>query len=590
MLVAAIVLGGISSFGNAILSACIGYFTFITQDQTMFYKVLLASYATATAVSFLTRYDNFFDKNLPYRAVNAVRLFVPTTLLTILAACLALVQTEAGILGIAVGFGLAAGSLGSTGAMLVGVAKSEHLGMVWLGFSTAAMVTVSIVHLTDFEPESSIKVVQVFFFVCAAIVLLATVPLAVLHFSGKLDDAYSKAAEASTALSDSEASCTVGLLESGADGSDDHISRTVVDVVPWIQGINIFMTVLVAPFLPFLCTPSVAQALMLWKMLMDFLGSLIVLAFPVGAVGVKTLASLVGVRVLLLTTVFAVLIDRMIESGPTSKASARLVIPFDILFLTGIIVSALADVAGDLPRIHRRELIRRNRFAYNLGISASLLVSGCFLVFRGHFSSPLAISSSSCPTCVDAVSDEKFALQVNPCGSPRAGPHVNLFHFGANMGCDKLSMLGIHPAEASAARVLDHCLRFGTAPGVPTSEAEPGFGTLIAGCGGCVHGIVHSIAESDLATLKASEPGYKLVDLQAVRYDGSNVTAKAFVMAGEFTSATPSERYAGLVYCEVERSLAPRYADQLACELKQRHDVERPTCRDKEYQPITDWE
>eukprot|EP00747_Dinoflagellata_sp_TGD_P181401 gnl/TRDRNA2_/TRDRNA2_35219_c0_seq1.p1 gnl/TRDRNA2_/TRDRNA2_35219_c0~~gnl/TRDRNA2_/TRDRNA2_35219_c0_seq1.p1 ORF type:complete len:644 (+),score=75.89 gnl/TRDRNA2_/TRDRNA2_35219_c0_seq1:171-1934(+) len=587
MLVAAAVFGGISSFGNAVLSVCIGYFTHITQDETMFYKVLLASYVSATVISWLTRYDRFFDQHLPYRAVFTVRLFVPTALLTVLAACLALVQTEVGILAIAVGFGLSAGSLGSTGAMLIGVAKTEHVGMVWLGFSTAAIVTVCVVHVTDFEPDSSAVVVQIFFCVCAAIVLLATVPLVVLHITGQLDHAYQKAAS----LSDSESSAT-SLLENGAEREDGEMSRsqtTTVVVVPLVQGINIFLTVLIAPLLPFLCTPDIAQTLMLWKMLMDFLGSLIVLAFPVGAVSVEVLGSIVGVRILLLAAVLAKLISN-IDSGRTSKASIHLLAPFDGFCLLGIIVSALADIAGELPRAQRRELIRRNRIAYNLGVCTALLVIGCILVVGGHLNTPLATSFSSCPTCTDAVSDSRFALQADPCGPSPAGPRINLFHFGANMGCSKLSQLGIYPAEASAARVLDHCLRFGTAPGVPTSDEEPAFGTLVAGCGGCVHGIVHSIAERDLATLKASEPGYKLVDLQAIRYDGSHVSTKAFVMDGSFTSAAPSKRYAGLVYCEAKRGLAPKYADQLACELKEDHDLERPKCRDQTYQPITDWE
>jgi len=189
---------------------------------------------------------------------------------------------------------------------------------------------------------------------------------------------------------------------------------------------------------------------------------------------------------------------------------------------------------------------------------------------------------ANCPACV-GPEPERGGLKSFPCGnSSERTPSHWVFHYGANMGCKKLRALEVEPQSAQVAYIPGRCLRFGSAEGVPTSESEPAFGNLVPCDGGCVHGMVHEIPQSQLAKIDATEPGYELAELpEVIGYNGKQLKGvRAYIMRGQMTARAPSRRYGGLLYCTAKQELAPAYAAQLSCQLAE-HGIEDLKCSEK---------
>jgi len=196
--------------------------------------------------------------------------------------------------------------------------------------------------------------------------------------------------------------------------------------------------------------------------------------------------------------------------------------------------------------------------------------------------------AGSCPTCAKTV-PEVGALKEFPCGSDddTDSPGLMLFHYGANMGCSKLTAIKVQPQSAQAAYIPGQCLRFGTATDVPTSATEPGYGNLVPCEDGCVHGVLHKIPKHQLSKISATESGYHLVEMpEVIGYDGRRTSgAKAYVMRGNMTVRPPSRRYGGLLYCTARSELAPAYAAQLSCQLGE-HGHEDLSCEGENFKPL----
>lgn len=223
-------------------------------------------------------------------------------------------------------------------------------------------------------------------------------------------------------------------------------------------------------------------------------------------------------------------------------------------------------------------------------VAARLSVSG-----QGNrslsVSNPVACDTQSCV----APDPAKSNLLKLPCGGSPAEDgqeFVKVFHYGANMGCKKLSKLKVLPVSAMPARVMGRCLHFGVGDHTPTSEKEPAWGTLVTCGDGCVHGVVHEIRKSDLEAIHRTETGYDFVELSepVVGYNGKRIKAvKAYIMRGQVVERAPSRRYAGLVYCQAKVSLAADYAQQTACRLsKMSSSLDNLNCEQEEFEPLVD--
>lgn len=140
------------------------------------------------------------------------------------------------------------------------------------------------------------------------------------------------------------------------------------------------------------------------------------------------------------------------------------------------------------------------------------------------------------------------------------------------MVCAKWLALGVEPQYALAAYIPGWTLRFGKSPGVPTSQAEPGYGNLVNSgeSWSCVHGMVHRILRSELPIMSRTEPGYQLEELpDVIGYNGERLEGvHAYIMKNNFTETRPSRRYGGMLKCAAERHLVPAYTEMLAEHLE----------------------
>jgi len=213
------------------------------------------------------------------------------------------------------------------------------------------------------------------------------------------------------------------------------------------------------------------------------------------------------------------------------------------------------------------------------------------LAFAHVGSAALLLSShrtrESCPAPVAQLG----VVQSFPCSSsPKtsvAEESKLVFAYGSNLVCRKFIELGMEPEYAKAAYVPGMVLRFGGAPGVPTSPAEPGYGNLVASDTGCVHGLVHRIPLSQLPILTKTEPGYALEELpDVIGYDGQRISGVyAYIMKGRFTQHRPSRRYAGLLKCASEQVLAQGYTQMLAEHLASK-GLSCLNCTREEFLPL----
>merc|ERR1719428_262345 len=151
-----------------------------------------------------------------------------------------------------------------------------------------------------------------------------------------------------------------------------------------IQGVNLFMTVIGFPLLPFLCSSALAQELVLWKLAMDFVGPVMfTLGVPLDW-SLSPLVLLVSSRFPLLVLWFWLLLPAGDDSDQGGGTANRwwIVGIWDALMLTGALVSCLCDTStsvggGSSPEgLSRRRRVRRNRLAQQLGIALGLLCAG----------------------------------------------------------------------------------------------------------------------------------------------------------------------------------------------------------------------
>lgn len=599
MLVPSILLGVLPSLNNAFISAVVGYLTEVTNAACTFYKALLSLYLMGALANYIQyRADTHFDAKFRARDVNAVRIFVPAIAMSVVLLALGELLAYSGSLdfvsfsmkmGIFAVIGLAgfcAGCLSGVGAVVGGSVGEKQSVMVWIGISSAGVMCVATVYIVGFSPEASATCVRLFFLVASVLVMLCTVALGVSHAHGDMDEAYERAADEG-----------VPIIGETSDEKNDWL--------PWLQGINTWLSVFCFPLLPLLCSSALAQELVLWKLVMDFVAPVALLAlpkvYPMVALGLMTVT-----RCAVLAVVLWLLIGVV---GPTTcpdisvRSRISLVGSWDVLMLLGAFISAACDAGTQgspghpqTPRRMRPQLLRRNRMAHNMGICIGLLSSGSLMYMLQGPVDPDSLRNQrssipetlSCPTCVKP-DPERAALKTFPCGlqSDKEQPWLWLFSYGANMGCKKLSALGVQPQSAQAAYIPGQCLRFGAAAGVPTSDTEPAFGNLVPCTEGCVHGVLQKISKSQISKIDVTEPGYGLTEMpDVIGYNGERITGvKAYVMQKKFTVSPPSRRYAGLVYCTAKEELAGAYAEKLSCELGN-HGIHNMSCGAESFKPL----
>jgi len=415
-------------------------------------------------------------------------------------------------------------------------------------------------------------------------ILALTAILGLFHFQGDLDAAYEKA--------------TIEGLPILQDLAEDKLVLT-----PWIQGVSSFITVFCFPLLPLLCSSALAQELVLWKLAMDFLGPALLLIVP-RACTMSVLATLGVTRAGLLVVTLLLFSYFTAPCSKDEQNSKRwlLVGAWDLMMLLGAIIACLSDTSdtcrshgGDTPVTPRRQRLRKIRLAHHIALCIGLITSGTLMyIMEGpvapkretHFIS--WTSNQGCSRCASPDPDHG-TLQSFPCGgnSDEDVAGVWLFHYGANMGCKKLSAIEVQPQTAQAVYVPGRCLRFGSAEGTPTSSTEPAFGNLVSCEDGCVHGVLHRIPTNQLSKLDVTEPGYQLAELpEVVGYNGKRFHGvKAYVMQHDMTVRAPSRRYGGLLYCTAKEELAPSYAKQLSCELEEQ-GVQDLACASERFVPL----
>lgn len=589
LLLAAVLLGAIPSFGNAFIAAAVGYITEVTNDRSAFHKILLCLYIPCALVSWLQgRFDSTFDARFPAKQVQGFRVFFPAIVLILAYICLGAFvgSTREVDSAVAISFlaltgiiGFCSGSLLGSGSVLMEGIGTRQQVLIWIGISCAGLLCIATVYITGFTPQASPSTVRIFYFAGAGLLGVCTVVLGVMHLCGILDPAYEAAA-------DPEEAFRVSLAPDSA--------RTI-PLSAWTIGANALMTVFCGPILPFVCYSLLSQQLILWKLSMDFLGPVSLLVLP-NQCSKRVLVAMVVARVILLVIVLVLFAQFFGSKACTvEKATTWLVLAWDVFMLLGAMLSCFCDTyagGGDTPLGRSAHRIRWNRVLYYAGICLGLLGGGVVILFF-HQAQALGNNhssfSASCSRC--AKPDRELGgLRRDPCSATRAldgEGSVLAFHYGANMGCAKLGAIDVKPISAKSAYLPGWCLRFGSAEGVPTSSEEPAFGS-IAPCGeGCVHGVVHELSTPDLAKIQATEPGYYFAEVSGlIGYDGEHIPdVKAYIMRKRFTDRAPSRRYAGLVYCEAKASLATAYAQQLACELGELgiHDLD---CGHETFTPL----
>lgn len=612
MLLAAVLLGALPSLGNSFIAVSLGYLTKSTGDSlTYFYVLLCLDLAAAFANAVQNQLDAFFDIKFPARLVYLFRILVPTLIIAILlvyfgeslavksalresfaqgapAACLICVAIV----------GFCNGCLSNTGAIFVGEIEVRHLPFVWVGVSGASLLCVAVVWIVGFTPGASASCVRTLFYCAAGLTLALGSAYCALHVftDTHLESAHYRVAGVS------------------AEEALDVNQPPMEAYIPWssrLQGCNAFMTVLCFPLLPLLHCPGLEQELVMWKFGMDFMGPLMFYFFlSRGECSLHTAIGVSGVRLGMLTATLYILLAPSSSLACAKSGDARrwLLALWDLLMLTGAMMNSVCDTSsfGSAPRVghvHQRRL-RCNRLSHNIGCVVGLLAAGAiFLLPRTSPSAAIAGSKNgaalaACPRCTAAEEEEEAragsvpwpcgtAVGASSVGNESEG-FVKLFHYGANMGCDKLSALGVQPQSATPVRAVGWCLRFSQGRGVNTNVDEPAFGTLERCSDGCVHGVLHVVHKSQLPRIDASERGYVLTALGNVSaYDGGAVQAvRAYVMQHpRAAAAAPSRRYAGLVYCQAAASLARAYSEQLACELG-RLGLRGLDCKAEEFEPL----
>jgi len=566
MLIAAIAVGALSSFCAAVLVACVGYFTQLTGERDTFANVLLIFYGATICILLATRYDVEFNRKFPAKHVQSFRIFAPSLGLIFGLALLMFADSKGKIYLISLLVGLCSGALNCAGAILIGVTETDKMPFIWIGVSMASLLCVSLVHVVDFGPTSPDTNVQFYFSISACAALLGFFVLASLHHRGDLDEAYETSTRASL------------VTRSDTESCQEALHCTEVYVVPYLQFLNSFTTVVAAPLLPALCSPLMCQNLMLWKFLMEFCGSVSAVALPI--LTIKALVMVCCLKLSLIGLVFTMLVKHTYMKQDWHSVFG-LVIAWDCMNYVGTLANTLSDTVGQLAAGSRCELIRRNRIATSAAIFGAIIFGVAVLYVFPDF------PFRACRACSSAGKLSASRTNNSPCGPAPPGPYVHIFSYGANMGCAKITELDIFPVQAAPARVMGLCLQFGAAEGVPTSRTEPGFGTLME-CAGCAHGMLQVIARKDLHKLSATEPGYVLQDIRVNLYNGTRAMAKAYIMEKTVTVTRPSRRYAGLVYCAAAQGMSKTYADQLQCELEE-HGVHNLSCSEESFQPITKW-
>lgn len=629
MLLAAILLGALPSLSNAFIAVAVGFLTELTCAYT-FYKVLLCLHLASAFANWLQhRADTYFDAKFSMpRAVHAFRIFLPALLLSLVFISLgellayassmnAVTQSmKISILALVAVAGFCAGSLSGVGAVVVGSVGEHRLVWVWIGVASSGLLCIVVTYALGFTPDASERVVRQFFLAASVLVVMCMAALGSSHFSGELDEAYERAS------SKGIAEAAPMLQEAPVAEADEQLLEESQDWTAWIQGASSFMTVFLFPLLPLLCSASLAQELVVWKLAMDFIGPLTLLFIPIKC-PLSGIAVLIALRaVLLVVTLW--LLSGLLECGsPGYKSRYRWCVAcWDMLMLIGAFVGPLNDTcASPAPGSNQTsgvaaQRLRKNRFAMHAGICIGLMSAGTLMyTTQGHVGrhrdSQLLEASArtetrwsdirtlrasnttqrpTCSTCADP-DPQRAAVQAFPCGGKSDEKVVKIFHYGANMGCKKLKAIGVEPHSAQAVYIPGRCLRFGTAEGVPTSTTEPGYGNLVPCEEGCVHGMLHKISGSEMAKIDATEPGYYLATLpEVVGYNGQRISGvQAYVMKKEFTARAPSRRYGGLLYCSAKEALSPSYAKQLACAVAaQGTDISRDgvDCKSEEFMPL----
>jgi len=505
--------------------------------------------------------------------------------------------------------GLCAGLLTVSGAVLAGSHSGTSnarttLLLLWLGVAGAGLVCILAQWLTGFGSGSSSMEVRYFFLIGSggALVLLST--FVGLDFSTPVNnspDSWKAPSE-----------------------SDPLVGRQAPH--PWngaFQGGNAAITVFLFPFLPLL-PEDIGTKLVLWKLFMDLLGPAVLLLWR-SSWGLEGAGALLGLRVALVPTILLLLLPRcprlewiiVLCWDLSMFFGSILTCQLDARLRDGGVLSSWAPASAMLPkgdsspasplqpgftRINSflESRVRSTRLAHQFGVALGLLASGLVLYsgaleslggssaavvanYKALYSHKNFAALAGDEACESVRDDSSLCAEVDeglgsirdwPCGEVVRGPGaanwtsaVKIFHYGANMGCSKLSAIGVRPHSARAAVVRGWSLAYGRATGFPTSNEEPGFGILKEGGAGCVHGIVHEIPRNELESLDKSEPGYALREVSGViDYDGMPVEKVfAYQPVGPTHPAAPSRRYAGLLLCAARKHLSADYARQMAC-------------------------
>jgi len=625
MILTAVCLGALPSIGGSFICTAVGYVTQATGHATCFFKILLAYYlSSGLAIGLGNSNDAWFDAQFSTRKTYRFRIYVPAAMLIVLLPLAGRWMTQLPeeptmemvlLLCLCVaGVGFFCGVLVVTGTVIVGslpYQSRESLVLSWIGVACAGLACIVAQWVTGFGPFAAPSEVHAFFDCGALLSALCLAICAALDWSGAWEQAFDRTAEEEEPLQ-----------VAAPRGRGPMWS-------PAIQGGNAAITVFLFPLLPLVHCRNLATTLVLWKLFMDFVGPVLMLCWRCPWPFAGT-AGLISTRVALLAVVLYLIprsadfkipliiawnllmlcgsvltcaMDRLLEGSSAQPAAPEALAAAVAADTADVpIVEGSADDGDAKPPLTWLSRVRANRLAHQLGIVVGLVSAGIVVYAAAGNGGVVQATELRCrglPPCA-APSAALAGTQHWPCGGGGGGSgaavggagrgrdSVRIFHYGANMGCAKLEALGIYPLAATPARAAGFRLSFGSSPGFPTSAQEPAFGGLLpCGDGGCVHGVVHELTRRDLAKLSATEPGYALGELPDVTaYHGEPLRGVlAYLPTGALVAEAPSRRYAGLVWCQANASLAPGYSRQLACELAGL-GIDGLSCAQENFQPL----